>query len=284
MVGVQLRRAPEAVERLVPLLVLDGDATQEVIGLSIAGLDADEPLQHGARLVVGLLLEVLLGQGEVGVLRLRVEGDGLLQLLLGVGELLLAPEQIGQRQAGGLAGGLERDGLPGRFQRGGHVADAKEPLRELHPQERRPRILLDGLTQLDDGVLDAALPRRDLGDAEVVVSLGESLVVRGAPDGGALRPSLGDGRRLGGGGGHTAAEPERNPDRGPAHGGFHGDGGGCPRAHESSLSVGRESSRRRLESCRRRASKSLVRSRRREPASAGSGNEATIASTTSVSS
>ena len=57
----------------------------------------DQPLEHGARLVVLLLVKVLLGEAQVRLRRARILGDDLLDLRLGRIEALLAAVQLGQR-------------------------------------------------------------------------------------------------------------------------------------------------------------------------------------------
>ncbi len=112
------------------------------------GLHVDQPLKDRARLVVALLLDVLLSEGQIRVLRGGRERDGLLELALGVGRASLAPVQVGQGQAGGHARGIERDALLGGLDRARHVLGAREPLGELDPQCRRVRVILDGQAHL----------------------------------------------------------------------------------------------------------------------------------------
>src|SRR3990172_3362821 len=107
LVGGQLGGALEPGDGLVPRLGLDGDSPEQIVPLGQAGTPRDQAQEDDAGLVVGLLLEVLLGERQVRVRRLRGQRDHLLELGFGLGELALPSEEIGQGEVAGLAVGRQ---------------------------------------------------------------------------------------------------------------------------------------------------------------------------------
>ena len=225
------------------------------------GWIGDETQQHRPRLVELAQLDVLLGEGDVGVGGAGRQLDGLLELALGVGEAALTPEDVGEREMGRRVAGLERDGLVRRLDGLGRLVGARQPLGELHPQPRRVGIAVDGLAERGDGVLDAACACVHLGDRVVVVRGGARVAdLRGRCLGRRLR-GIGGAQGL-----HrrAAGENDRGRKDDPE------SGHGCSEAARARRSP--------------RASKSLVRSRLSDDASAGSGTCPAAASTRRASS
>ncbi len=192
MIGIEVHRAPEVLDRLVPLLVLDADAPEQVVALREVRSRGHQPPQHRPRLVVVLLLEVELGQREVAVRRLGVQRDRLLQRGLRLRQLLLSLVEVGQRHVGARVARLERDRLLGRGERAREVVEAHQPLGELDPEDPAVGIGLDRFLQLRDGLGQAAGPRLHLGDHVVVV--GFALGPDGPARGGGDRDDRGRGR------------------------------------------------------------------------------------------
>src|SRR5439155_810961 len=99
VVGVELDGLLGRGDRLVPRLGFDGEAPEQEAGLCQPRVRVDEAEQHGARAVVSLLLDLVARERQIGVLCTRVQGDGLLELRLGLGPLLLRAQQLGERHA-----------------------------------------------------------------------------------------------------------------------------------------------------------------------------------------
>src|SRR3990172_8674602 len=272
LVGVQLGGPLEPGDGLVPRLGLDGDSPEQIVPLGQAGTPRDQAQEDDAGLVVGLLLEVLLGERQVRVRRLRGQRDHLLQLGLGLGELALPSEEIGQGEVGGLAVGRQLHRLLRRLDGLGRRVGARQPLSELDPERRGLGIALDGLAKLGNGFWEAAGPRVHLRGGEVVIRLGAGIDGGRPRDrGGGLGAGARSSRRPRGAAGHEGGSAQQEEDRGQ------GRRPASARHEEDPSPVGASAR------CRR-ASRSFVKRRRRAAATLGSGTDATSVSTSCASS
>ncbi len=83
MIGVKLDRPPETRDGLVPGLRLDGQATEQELGLGKLWLALGQAGQGTASTVERLLFHLIPGKGQIRILGIRVQLDGLLQFRLG---------------------------------------------------------------------------------------------------------------------------------------------------------------------------------------------------------
>ena len=214
MIRIELRGALERDDRLVPLLGLDGDPSEQILRLHEIGLHLDQPLEDRARLVVGLLLDVLLGERDVGVL-----GRGASAIACSSSRSASAGRRWRRYRSARARRALTLvESSAMAFWAASiapcHVLGAREPLGELYPQVGRVRVILDGQAQLRDGVLKAAVSRLHLGLGEMPVGAG-----RPAAEGRALhhrgRARGLDAAGLGGraGAGAEVAQPPRTSRR-----------------------------------------------------------------------
>jgi hypothetical protein len=155
VVGIELDRPLQTLDRLVPLLHLDGESAEEEMRLGEVGVLGQQTLEHRSRTVVGLLLDLESGQHQVRVGGSRVVLDHLLELGLRLHELLLAPQELGQHQPRRGTIRRELDGLARGGQRLVGVVQLLEPLCELHPERRRAGIAPQRLAQLADGLAES---------------------------------------------------------------------------------------------------------------------------------
>src|SRR5256884_20032 len=172
VVGGELDGLLEFDDGLGPRLGLDGEASEQEVRLRQPRAFLDEAEQHAMRPVVRLLLDLVAREREVGLLRVRVQRDDLLQLRLGLGPLLLRAQQLGERRVGRGVVRRELDrasrgveGLVGRV-------EPHEPLRERHPEMRRVWIALEGVPEGGDRIVEPTRLRRHLGDGVAVIRLG----------------------------------------------------------------------------------------------------------------
>ena len=135
VIGIELDRAREAGDGLVPVLRLDRQASEQELRLDVLGLPVDQPQQDRARPVVRLLLHQVAGEREVRLLGVGVERDDRCPARLPPRSSSSGSGRA--RPASGAPGpslGDSCTALPGGGQRLGRLIGAHQPLRELAPQ------------------------------------------------------------------------------------------------------------------------------------------------------
>jgi len=171
VIGIDLDGGGEPRDRLVPVLGLDRETTEEELRLGQSRLLLDQAQQHGARLVVLLLLDVDARQGQVWLFGARAELDRALELRLGLGNLPLRAEKLRQGHVRRDLVGGELDGAAGRRDGLVGVVGAHEQLGQLRPERGRVGILLDRGLHVGDRVLEPAGLYVHLGDRVRVVRI-----------------------------------------------------------------------------------------------------------------